>query len=228
MRNTARFRRDAAALGLVLAAALMIVSVSLAPEWGDSAEERLRLLHDGGTPALISALAFTLAQLPLIAGVLGIGHLLRERSPRLANIGTTVALLGCFGHAVVGGIQLAIMAMADDTANRAVYTELLPSLEAGPIIPFLLMGLAGTVLGLLMLSIGLFRARVAPRWVGPVLWAFLVVEFVGTNISEWASYLAGLLYVGALGAVALTIWQSRVESWAAPAPAPTEEARLVA
>ena len=41
----------------------------------------------------------------------------------------------------------------------------------------------GTVVGTLVLSIGVFRAQVGPRWVGPALWAFLLLEFVG---SAWA------------------------------------------
>jgi prepilin signal peptidase PulO-like enzyme (type II secretory pathway) len=54
-------------------------------------------------------------------------------------------------------------------------------------------GLAGTVLGLLLLSIGLFRTGLGPRWVGPALWTFLVVEFVGGALSEYASYVSSVL-----------------------------------
>jgi hypothetical protein len=70
-------------------------------------------------------------------------------------------------------------------------------------------GLAGTVLGLLLLSIGLFRAGVGPRWVGPALWAFLVVEFIGSAISPRASYLSGVLFLAAFGALAV----EAVHSW---------------
>jgi hypothetical protein len=68
---------------------------------------------------------------------------------------------------------------------------------------FSVVGLAGTVVGLLLLSIGLFRGHVGPRWAGPALWAFLVVEFVGTSMSGSASYLSGLLFLSAFLALAL-------------------------
>ena len=75
------------------------------------------------------------------------------------------------------------------------------------------MGLLGTVLGSLLLSIGPWRAHVAPRWVAPVLWAFLVVEFAGSAVSEWSSQVAVVLYLVALSAVALTIWRTPASSW---------------
>ena len=78
-------------------------------------------------------------------------------------------------------------------------------------------GLLGTVLGVLLLSIALFRSRTGPRWVGPVLWAFLVVEFVGSNLSEWASPVSVALYAVALGAIALTVHRSPAAAWGPPA-----------
>ncbi len=145
--------------------------------------------------------------------MLGIGHLLRDRAPRLFNIGTSLAVVGGFGHAVYGGVTMLQLEMAGDTANHAVHAQMLEQLESGPAVAFMAMGLLGTVLGLLLLSIGLFRARVVPRWVGPALWAFLVVEFAGNAVSEWSSHLAAMLYTAALGAIAVTIWRSSEPAW---------------
>jgi hypothetical protein len=64
--------------------------------------------------------------------------------------------------------------------------------------------LAGTVLGLLLLGIDLYRTRTGPTWVGPAIWAFLVIEFVGTAISRYASYPSVLLPGAAF--VALAAW----------------------
>ena len=63
-------------------------------------------------------------------------------------------------------------------------------------------GLLGTVVGLLLLGIGLFRTSIGPVWVGPAIWAFLVVEFVGSSVSRYASYLSVLLLAAAFFALA--------------------------
>jgi hypothetical protein len=214
MTNTATFRRSATAIGLVSTAIIMAVSTVLAPEFPSEYVDRLAAMDAGGTSATVSAVAFTIAQLPLLAGVLGIGHLLRGRAPRLSNIGTTLAVVGVFGHSVVGGVMLVQLELAQDVAHRETHAAVLAGLEGGPLGPFMGMGTVGTVLGLLLLSIGLFRAGVGPRWVGPTLWAFLVVEFAGHAVSAWASHLAVILYGAAFIALAVAIARSPESSWA--------------
>jgi hypothetical protein len=217
MTNTATFRRSAAAAGLVTASIITAVSTVLAPEFPSEYADRLGAMAAGGTSATVSAVAFTLAQLPLLAGILGIGHLLRRSAPRLSNIGTTLAVVGIFGHSVVGGVMLVQLELAQDVPNRETHAAVIAGLESGPIGPFMGMGLIGTVLGLLLLSIGVFRAGLGPRWVGPTLWAFLVVEFVGSAVSGWAAHLAVLLYGAAFFALALAIARSPESAWAVPA-----------
>jgi len=214
MKNPATFRRSSAAIGLVATAVLAAVSTVLAPPFPGDFEELLAEIEAAGSSAAISAMAFTLAQLPFIAGVLGIGHLIRDRSPVLSNLGTALAVIGAFGHSVFGGLSMVQLAMASDEANRSVHAETLTQVESGPMVAFMAMGLIGTVLGILLLAIGLWRARVAPRWVAPVLGAFLVVEFAGSAISDWSSQVSVVLYFVAFTALAVTIWRSPEETWA--------------
>lgn len=213
MKNTATFRRGAAAVGLVTTALLTIPLFVFSPEFPGGFAERLAAIDAAGTQGEISAFTFVLAQLPFIAGVLGIGHLLRERSPVLSNLGTSLAVIGGFGHSVAGGISLVYLSMAADTPNRTVHAALMESVESGPAVAFMTMGLLGTVLGILLIAIGLWRAKVGPRWIGPVLGAFLVVEFVGSAVSEWAMPASAVLYVAAFLALAVTIWRSPVQDW---------------
>lgn len=213
MKNTATFRRDAAAIGLLATAALTLPMIVFPPEFPNGFVERLAAIDAAGVQGTISAVTFVLAQLPFLIGVLGIGHLLRERAPILSNLGTSLAVIGAFGHSVAGGISLAYLSMAADAPNRSVHAAVMESIESGPAVAFMAMGVIGTVLGILLLGIGLWRAKVGPRWVGPVLGAFLVVEFGGSAVSEWTAPLSGLLYLAALTALAVTIWRSPVQVW---------------
>jgi len=216
MKDPALFRRTAAAAGLVAAAALIVVSVVLSPPFPADPVERL---------ATFDAWTFTLAQLPFIVGVLGIGHLIRGGAPLLSNLGTSLAVLGGFGHAVYGGVSLLTIDMARDVDAREIYAGLLADSESGPLLPFMAVGLLGTVLGLVLLGVGLGRARVAPRWVGPVLVLFVVVEFAGGALSAWAGYAASALYCLAFGALAVTTWRTPRDAWAVAAGAPAAPQR---
>lgn len=195
------FPRTAVVTALVAAPLLNTVSVLLQPDLGGGSSDRLAALADGPLPA-VSVVAFLLSQLPILVSVIGIGRMLADRAPRLAAWGTCLGVLGAFGHTVFGGMSLVYLVMARDDAARATYAGLLDDVQSTPVMLFAAAGLAGTVLGLLLLSIGLFRTRTGPRWVGPVLWAFLVVEFVGTGLSPYASYLSVLLFAAAFLSVA--------------------------
>jgi hypothetical protein len=213
MKNTATFRRGAAAIGLVTNALLMTISVMVAPESPSGFNERLAAIDAAGTQGKISAVTFALAQLPLLAGVLGIGHLLRGRAPILSNLGTSLAVIGGFGHSVFGGLSMAFLAMAADQQNRATHATLMQRIESGPAVAFMAMGLLGTVLGIMLLAIGLWRAKVASRWAAPVLGAFLVVGFAGSAVSDRAEQWSVIFYLVAFTALAVTIWRSPTEGW---------------
>lgn len=219
MKNTASFRRAMGAVGLVTTAVLMVVSVIFQPEFPAGAADRLEAIKDGGTGAVVSAVTFTLAQLPLIAALLAVGHLVHERSPRLATIGTTLGVIGAFGHSVFGGVSMVQLSMAADDVNMDRHADLLESVESGPAAIFMAMGLLGTVLGILLLSIALWRARVAPRWTAPALWAFLAIEFVGTTFSDWASLVSVVLYAAAFSALAAEVLRRPRAEWNDAAPA---------
>jgi hypothetical protein len=190
---------------MVATALLSVLSILLEPAFPETATQRLTAIDEGGTGAAVSAMAFALAQLPFLVAAVAIAGMVAPRAPRLAWIGGVLAALGGFGHAVFGGVALTQLALATDAANRDAMAAVVDRVESGPAVAFMAMGLLGTVLGLVCLSIGLFRTRVVPRWVPAALWAFLVVEFVGTGLTEWATPAAGALYLAALSGTALAL-----------------------
>lgn len=213
MTSTARYRRLITAGCLVSTALLSAVSVVLQPDFGDTTEQRLALIEDAGSAATVSAVTFVLAQLPFLGAVLGLGHLLRERAPRLANLAPTVAVIGGFGHAVFGGAMLLTVSMASQPGPRAPYIAALDDFESSPAFVFAAMGLLGTVLGILLLAAGLWRAKVGPRWVPLALVGFVVVEFAVTALSTWASPVSAALYLAAFAALTATVRTTPDQVW---------------
>lgn len=197
-------RRFAAVSSLLVAPVLALVFVALSPPFPEDPAERLGGFADGPLPS-VSAVAFLLLQLPMLVAFLAIGRLLIPGSPRLSAWGTALGVVGCFGHVVFGGLSLAYLTMARDPDNREVYAGLLTDIESSPVMVFAMAGFLGTVLGELLLSIAIFRTRTGPVWVGPAIWAFLVLEFVVSNVTPMASYLAVALTGAAFWALALEI-----------------------
>lgn len=185
-------RRCAAQVALIVGPVLAGVSVILQPDLSGSTHDQLLAIGDSprGT---ISAVAFLVSQLPFLIAMLAIGRLLLPRAPRLSAWGTALGVLGSFGHTVFGGISMVYVVMANDPKHLDVYARAMDRMNSSPVMIFSAAGLIGTVLGLLLLGIGLFRTRTGPIWVGPAIWAFLLVEFVGSGISSSASYLSVLL-----------------------------------
>lgn len=193
-------RRLAAVVSLFVAPVLALLYTVLSPPFPEDTAERLAGFADGSLPT-VSAVAFAVMQLPMLVAFLAIGRLVLPGSPRLSAWGTALAVLGCFGHIIFGGLSMAFLAMANDEANRAVHAALLSDIESSPAMIFASVGFVGSVLGQLLLSIALFRTRTGPVWVGPAMWAFLVLEFFVSNVTPWASYLAVVLLGAAFWAL---------------------------
>jgi hypothetical protein len=222
MRNPATYRRGAAAICLVLAGGLSAAFMLLAaaPGWGSDNVERLQAIAEAGSRSTAAFLAFAAYQLPMMIGLLGVAHLLRGRAPLLANLGATLAGVGAFGYAVYGGSQLVIPAMAADEANLQLYAQLRADAErfTGP---FAALGMIGSILGLLLISIALWRAGVGPRWLPLLVWVFLAVEFIGTSLTPAAGFLSAAVLLAALLSLALLLWRSPVSAWTSGVDTPS-------
>lgn len=188
------------ATSLILCAVLSVVWTLLLPEHLEDPRDHLIAIADAGLTGDIALMLLALSQLAFMVGFAGVTAWLHPSSPRLATIGGTLAVLGGFGHAVHSGAEMARQTLASDPDGHAAIAGRL--LDSPALMPFMMIGLVGTVAGLVLLGIAHLRSRAAPRWTGPVLVAFVLVEFIGSNVSPWSTYLAGLLLLVACGGLA--------------------------
>ncbi|HEY0936430.1 MAG TPA: hypothetical protein VGD91_22170, partial [Trebonia sp.] len=171
-------------------------------------------LHAHGGRAELAAVLFILQELPFMIAALGLGHLLRGRFPKLSSFGAAVAVVGGFCDAIASAFTVVYVELARDPANHAVAVSVIR--QAGKIEGlFSIAGAVGTVLGLVLLSVGLFRGRIGPRWVSPLLWAFLILQFVGSSVSAYASLTSVTIALIAYWALAATVWRTPATSWRA-------------
>ncbi len=189
----------------------MIVYEALQPHLSGLPVDHLDEVAEASSAMTASYLCFTIAQLFLIAGVIGIADLLRTRTPRLAGWAGVLGVLGAFGHAVFGGFTLVMITIAKDTAHLDVHREVLQAAQNGPIAVFSLLGLIGLIPTILLLAIALLRSRVTARWVPAALLAFLVIQGGLSGVVVWASLLSSLIAGAAFCMLAVTILRSHQE-----------------
>jgi hypothetical protein len=164
----------------------------------------------------------------LIPALFGIMRLLRTRSPKLGLIGGWLAQLGALVAIGDASSQLITWLMVRPGQDPVQMTRLLDSMDssAGANIAYTIGGPA-ILLGVLLLSIGLYRSRVAPRWVPVTFFAGCVVSIVALSnamtVGVTASYLILLAPMAYLARVVV-----RDESVTVPAFVTTRTPHAVA
>jgi hypothetical protein len=187
-------RRTVVAGSIALAALLSFVSVLTSPS----------------AAPILGIELFLFSQVFWAIGLVGLGHLASTRSPILGTLGAVFAGLGAFGHTVFGGVRLLQFSLAPNADAAAAAFEVS---ESAAFIPFLALGLLGTVLGYALLAVAIMRSRVAPLWVAIGLLVWLVAEFVLSNFTEWSSYASVTIGVIVFGALTVAIWRSPISAW---------------
>jgi hypothetical protein len=137
----------------------------------------------------------------LVPAILGLMTMSAGRSPKLANIGGSLALAGSLVAVGDSMSQLVIWQMGARGADRAQMAALLHRFDtvAGASIVFSLGGLA-VVLGVVLLSVALYRSRAVPAWAAGGLAAGMLLNIVGfAAASTGVLILSSVLLVAALG-----------------------------
>ena len=200
MKDTAKVFRGAVVVCLVLAPVLMLISSVLQPPFVTDYVDRLadvdrrrrrrvgveRPLHAHPGRRCWSRSSAS----PTCSASAALG------SPSSARV---LGVLATFAEAVMGGTGLVYLTMASDAENRELFAGVWEQMESSPVMLFAMLGFGGTVLTLVLLSIGLFRSRVVPAGSRPWSGLFLVLEFFGSALTEYASYAAALCLLLAFG-----------------------------
>jgi hypothetical protein len=215
----ARFYRAS----LVLAPALLLASsLSLSALHNDSAA-RLHQVNEEPNRYYAFVLLAVLGSIALIAASYGLMQAVRRHHPRLGVTGGLLTLAGTCLSLVDYGTELATWQAGATGEDTQAMTGLLDRMNTAPGLVALLQtsGLA-TLVGVVLLSVGLRRSRLVPLWAAWALSTGLLMNIVG--------YAAGSIAVLDVSGVVLLVAMARAGQALLPGDvvAPTAAASSVA
>jgi hypothetical protein len=193
--STMTLERVVGGLSLIVAPALLLLG-DLIDSRPSEAGELASVAHSPGRHqawALVGLLAVVL----LVPATLTLFRLARPRRPLMAWLGGSLAIVGAVGLAAHFALNLATVEMARsgaDTQMQALFDRIEGNAAVAAVI---LLGIAGTYFGQVVLTLGLWRARLAPVWVPALLALALPVSAAATSpIASDPIFLVALGWVG--------------------------------
>jgi hypothetical protein len=212
------FRRTLAGLCLITASLALgaadLIRISVE---GDAQGTRDQFDHIAASPGVwqVATVLNMLGIVLFVPAVLGLLHLLHHRGAVLGHIGGGLLLIGLLGFAAHNagyyGTLGAVSAPGIDQEQMIRFWQAAETVPGNLV--SLLMFLIGYVLGMVLLGVGLFWARVVPRWTA----ALIVLYVVGFLFAEESLLLAliswMLLFVG-LGTIGFMLLRQSDADWA--------------
>lgn len=220
------FRRTLAGLCLISAPLTGLAATVVAPPTALDIGERLTIAAEYPIRFLASNLLAVLLQILLVPALLGLLHLLKDRGVVLGHIGGGLALIGVFGYMGVLATEFVLLEMAEGSRQEMISLAERVYGSVGFAI-FLLMFLFGLLLGLIVLSVALWRARIVPVWAAACIALASVLDFAAST-SAVVVVIAWILLLVGLGWAGLRVLRMSDEDWARGRALTHENARAEA
>lgn len=218
MSNPSTFRRTVAGVCLILGPLLLLIAGVVTPSDGtDGAGAYMKSVaadpgaHEWGTVAFV--LAFAL----LVPGLVGAVHLLRHRAVVLGHVFGSLAIIGVVMFTALAATTFYDIAIATslplDEATKV--NEAVEDVSGAGIV--LIPALLGTFVGLIGMSIALWRGGWTPAWVAVAGALGMLLIVVGDGSKVFGLLGSAGLLVG-FGFVGLTMLRMGNEAWDRAAP----------
>jgi hypothetical protein len=168
--DPARFNRTVLG-GSMIGAALTMLGASLVwPAIKSDEAAQLAVIAQHPARYYLCTILILASSMLLVPAIIGLMRMSAERSPRLTNIGGTLSILG------------ALIAVGDSASQLVIWqmAALLHRFDnvAGSSIVFSIGGLS-IVIGMVLLSIALYRSQTVPAWAAGGVLAGTVLNIVG-------------------------------------------------
>ncbi|MBA2691386.1 MAG: hypothetical protein H0U65_02680 [Rubrobacter sp.] len=202
MNDANDFRRTLAGLCLIAAPLAFggsdVIRLSIE---GGAAEGREQLAAIAASPGLWQVAGFLnmVGVILFVPAILGLMHLMRKRSVVLGHIGGALALIGMLGWAAHNRGYFGFMGAAG--TSEIGHGQMVGFIEHWATSPdtiyYVLMFLVGSLFGMLLLGIGLYRARVTYRWAAALFLGGTVLY----NVTVFTPAAENMLAIGVFHAI---------------------------
>jgi uncharacterized protein DUF4386 len=202
--DAAHFRRTVAGLCLVAAPVLFAAAEIATPDSSGSAAAQLARYAQHRDQLLIGVLCGLASTMLFVPALFGLLQQIRRRGVVYAHIAAVMVVYGLVTDAALGGVNVMFWVMAGPGMNHGAMVSLLNSLEHGSAAlgAPLMAGHYLFALGIILLGVALWRARIAPRWAGILVALFPLSDIAlssAGDISSLVSDLIGIIGFAALG-----------------------------
>ena len=164
----------------------------------------------------VASLLSMLESVLFLPAFVGLIHLLRDRGVVLGHLGGGLALLGALGHIARATHFLVYVQMTTGGADQAQMVALMNRIQGDPALVPIMLTLGGFDIGLLLLGIGLWRARVVPRWAAAGIVLAIVLVIIGVVIIDGGPIILLVVFAGlaiSLGAIGWTVLRMSDGDW---------------
>jgi hypothetical protein len=167
-----------------------------------------------------AGLVGVIAYICLVPGLLGVARLLRERAPRLSVFGGLLVTIGTVAGAIFAAAPLFEWAEREAGTPEAMMVAITDVVE-GQVFPILVTFGALFPISLVILSAGLFRTGVVPKWVAVLLGLGAIIFPLGhIGESQLITHIAELVLLVPLAWIGLrSLIDGKPAGIAVPAPA---------
>jgi hypothetical protein len=210
------FRKTVAGMCMVFSPLLLLAGAIVHPEMKTNEGAQLAVIADNLDQWFVAHLLILVAVALAVPAVLGLMHMLREREVAYGHLGGGLGVLGLLaitGLVTMDGFVGWQAAVGD--ADRTQMTQLFERLNdtTGVVAPFFIVSFAFT-LGMLLLAIGLYRARVVQSWMAMFIAIAVIALAVGSTAAiDWLFVVgAAFLFVG-LASIGRYVLTETDEDW---------------
>ena len=216
--DAAHFRRVVAGLCLVAAPALFAVAEIATPQPSGSAAAQLATFAQHREQLVVGVLCGLASSMCFVPALFGLLHKIRDRGVVYAHVAAALIIYGLVTQAALGGINVMFWVMTKPGMNHGAMVNLLNGLQHGTAVAGapLLAGHYLFAVGVVLLGVAVWRARLAPRWAGILVALFPISDVALSGAGDISSLISDAIGVVGFAALGWRLLTAPDASWDAP------------
>ena len=225
--DAAHFRRVVAGLCLVAAPVLFAVAEIATPQPSGSAAAQLATFAQHREQLVVGVLCGLASSMCFVPALFGLLHKIRDRGVVYAHVAAALIIYGLVTQAALGGINVMLWVMTKPGMNHGAMVNLLNGLQHGTAVAGapLLAGHYLFAVGVVLLGVAVWRARLAPRWAGILVALFPISDVALSGAGDISSLISDAIGVVGFAALGWRLLTAPDASWDAPPEIAAEATR---